>query len=95
MLPYLWEEVKHRAQKSSYKRFLRNVDVAVGFLGLIPDGEETALDFLEDCGFVIDHAAFKTDFCGSVGDEQVLSLMAVEILDATFFIPIAATEIAS
>jgi hypothetical protein len=81
--------------ESPHKRFLRHVDVAVGFLGLIPDGKETALDFLEHCGIVIDHATIQADFCGSVGDKQVLSLMAVEIFDATFFMPIAATEIAS
>jgi hypothetical protein len=81
--------------ESPHKRFLWHVDVAVGFLGLISDGEETALDFLEHCGIVIDHATIKTDFCGSVGDKQVLSLMAVEIFDATLLMLIAATEIAS
>jgi hypothetical protein len=81
--------------ESPHKRFLRHVDVAVGSLGLIPDGEESALDFLEHCGIVIDHATIQADVYWSVGDKQVLSLMAVEIFDATFFMPIAATEIAS
>jgi hypothetical protein len=81
--------------ESPHKRFLRHVDVAVGFLGLIPDGEEAALDFLEHCGIVIDHATIQTDFRGGVGDKQVLSMIAVEILNATLFIPLAAAEIAS
>jgi hypothetical protein len=81
--------------ESPHKRFLRHVDVAVGFLGLIPDGEETTLDFLEHCGIVIDHATIQADFNWSVGDKQVLSLMAVKIFDATLFVPVAAAEIAS
>jgi hypothetical protein len=83
-----------KREASPHVRFLRHVDVAVRLLRLILDGKETALDFLEHGGIVINHAAIQADFHGSIGDQQVLTLMAVEILDATLFMPVAATEIA-
>jgi hypothetical protein len=55
--------------------------------------EKVVLNAFEYGGIVIDHPAVAADFHWRIGNQQVLSLMAVEVVDPAFLVPVTATEI--
>jgi hypothetical protein len=51
------------------------------------------LNLFEDSGIVINHTAVVADFHWRIGNQQILPLMAIEIIDPAFLIPVTTTEI--
>ena len=55
--------------------------------------EEIVFNLFEHSGIVIDHAAVASDLHWRVRNQQILPLMAIEVFDPAFLIPVTATEI--
>jgi hypothetical protein len=55
--------------------------------------EKMVLNLFEYGGIVIDHPAVAADFHWRIGNQQILPLMAIEIVDPAFLIPVTATKI--
>jgi len=59
------------------------------------NGKKPLFDVLEDHGIIVYHPAIQTYFNRRVGNEQILTLVTIEILDPPLFIPITTAEIAT
>src|SRR5712691_11888383 len=71
----------------------RHLNIAIGCFRVLMNGEEMVLNLFEYDGIVIDHTAVAADLHRRIWHQQILSLMAIEIVDPAFLILVTATEI--
>ena len=72
----------------------RHFDDAVWLFFVAPDGEEPTLDFLEHSCVVVDHPAAEAYFNRSVGHQQLVALVAVEVLHEALLVLFVPAEAA-
>jgi hypothetical protein len=60
---------------------------------MLVNREKMVLNLFEYGGIVIDHTAIAADFHWRIGNQQILPLMAIEIVNSAFLIPVTTTEI--
>ena len=71
----------------------RHLNIAIRCFRVLVNREEMVLNLFEHGGIVIDHTAVAADFHWRIGNQQILPLMAIEIVDPPFLILVTATEI--
>jgi hypothetical protein len=71
----------------------RHLNIAIRFFRVLVNREKMVLNLFGYGGIVIDHTAVAADVHWRIGNQQILPLMAIEIVDPAFLIPVTATEI--
>lgn len=70
----------------------RHIEIFIWFFQMALNGKEPSFNFLQHGGIIINHAAGKTHFHRRVGNKEIATVMAIQVIYSPFLEPIASAE---